>query len=194
MFSLRKSLSLLLVGILFLAPVLLLMGNAMLFYFSFDPNRTVFGFNCFSSITPSMHPAIKSSDIVVMRLCAAEDVEIGDIIVMNPYPYSTAYTTKSLTRLVQILSELDGESGLWFVTRGDADIGENYPISSVQLIGKVVGRIPVMGRLFSCQPLTLFLMYPLCWGVGLFLIILLAILRRRDSQNSQNSTDSAHSP
>ena len=175
----RNILSLLLASLLILIPMFILISSIVLFELSLDPDKSMFGCRFYSIISNSMEPAIKRGDTIIVRLCGPEDVRIGEIVTVNPDP--NAITTMLTHRLVRILTELDGESGLWFVTKGDANVGEDHPITADQLIGKVIARVPNMGW-FKRTPLTAVLVVLLCWGLGVFVLIRLALRGRHKSR------------
>jgi len=185
----RNILSLLLAGFLLAAPFLLLLGGALAFRVSQNPRQSYFGYRFYHVLTRSMEPAFKAGDIIVVKLCGPEDVQVGDIITFNPSPNPfspspdldiTVYITHRVVRII------DGTFGLWFITKGDANEIEDPLIAAAQLVGKVTGRLPGMGSVRNSirdhlvgALLAALCAILLCWGLALFVLIRLALRGRR---------------
>lgn len=98
-----------------------LMGNTM---------PMPFGYGCAVVLSGSMEPALEIDDLIFVK--KQDDFEVDDIVVFQD--------GGSLT--VHRLLSIDGETA---VTKGDANNVADEPISTSQLIGCVVGRLPKMG-------------------------------------------------
>ena len=90
------------------------------------------GFGASVVLSGSMEPEISTGDLVfVVR---RDSYEIGDVVVYQDGRISVAHRIVSL----------DGDK---FITRGDANNTEDYPISRDQIKGEVVLIIPLIGHL-----------------------------------------------
>ena len=121
-----------------------------------DP--TVFGFTGAVVLTGSMAGTIEVNDMVVTRRQSAYDV--GDVVT-----YRRAGARSTTTHRIVARTE-DG-----FITRGDANNGDDAAIREQEIIGKVVAVIPKIGAV------TAFLQFPA--GVLALLLAGAALLERR---------------
>jgi len=96
----------------------------------------------FTVRSSSMVPALYPGDTIIVQPCDSATIEIGDIVTFNPNPSDPNSTALLTHRVIQILDELGGKEGLFFVTKGDRNQSENPPISGDAIIGKVVDVIP----------------------------------------------------
>ena len=93
----------------------------------------------------SMQPAFNRGDMIIVKPCAPEDVRAGDIIT-----YALNDDVFITHRVVEILTERGGEQGLWFVTKGDANVtADALPVEASQLVGRMTGRLPGMGAILN---------------------------------------------
>ena len=175
--QLRSILSSLLVTLLVLLQAFLLTVCFTFNRIRLNLSEAIFDYRIYSITSESMEPAIKQGDIIIVRMCAPEDVQVGDVITT-----SLTHSTVLTQRLVRILTEWNGEAGLWFITKGDAKIVKNPPISADQLIGKVTGRLANMGWILSSRWLLpiMLLVNAVCWGLTLFM--LQRLVHRRDRE------------
>ena len=138
----------------------------------------------YSVISSSMYPALKLGDLIVVRICEPKDVQIGDIITVDLAP--DGILSMLTHRLIDTLSEFGSVQGLWLVTKGDANIATDIPIPADQLIGKVVCRVPIVGRLLVSRSeaiLALFIAL-ISWGMVLFVLIRLMIRWQRNKRKA----------
>ena len=98
-----------------------LMGNTM---------PMPFGYGCAVVLSGSMEPTLNIDDLIFVK--EQDSFQPGDIVVFQD--------GGSLT--VHRLLSIDGETAL---TKGDANNVADEPISTEQLVGCVVGRLPKMG-------------------------------------------------
>lgn len=91
-----------------------------------------------SIATGSMQPEYSIGDMVIVRK-GAENIEIGDVIQFNCDSHTVVH------RVVDIVDENGTEA---YITRGDANnANDSGEVTSDEIIGKVVARIPYAGRL-----------------------------------------------
>ena len=179
---LRSVLSAGLMILLVLLPIALLNMGAVLSLWSFSKDGTILGYRLYTVISPSMYPTLKLNDMIVVHVCEPEDVQVGDIITLNLA--SDGISPMLTHRLIQIIPELGGEQGPWFVTKGDANSDVDIiPVPADRLVGKMVGRVPLVGWLLHSRPRSMIavLLSLVCWGLGVFVLIRLVLRRRRRS-------------
>jgi signal peptidase I len=89
----------------------------------------------------SMSPALIPGDMVVSRAIHPRDVHVGDVIIFADPTRENALVTHRV-----VAKEL-AEDGWSFVTRGDANTGEErWSIAGNQMLGMPALRIPRLGR------------------------------------------------
>lgn len=125
----------------YLLAVMILIG-ALFFAFNQSRDKSLFGFRYYNVITPSMEPKYKVGDIVFVKVCGADEVDVDDVITYNPDPNnSNTYLTH---RVVKKYTEEDGT--VCFITKGDANkTADAASIDEGRLIGKVTFGVPKMG-------------------------------------------------
>jgi len=144
--------------VLFYVIILLIVGGAVLFASSSDPTKSLFGFRPYVAKTASMTPTPQADgtilrggfhvgDLVIVRITAPENIKVGDVITFNPDSSNpSVYLTH---RVTQVLNNLNGDPGVYFVTKGDANPSEDPPISGAMMVGKSVMIIPFAGTLLQ---------------------------------------------
>lgn len=174
----RSIMALLLAGVLLVMPLVLLFSGVFLAGMSRNPGKSFFGYRYYGVLTGSMHPAIKQGDMIIVKLCAPEAVEVGDVIAFSP-----ANDVVITHRVTQIMTKPNDES-LWFITKGDANATEDFPVSANRLIGKMTGRLPGIGRIMTMSGHLswvllaglLLLLTMFCWGLA---AVIFALARRK---------------
>lgn len=124
-----------------------------------------FGWRTEVVISGSMEPAIRTGSIVIVRPVIPAAIQTGDIIMF----FSPDRKSLTTHRVVGV----ESESGLRFITRGDAN--KNVDMNAVepgQVVGTVVHSIPYLGLLVQ------FIKTPL--GFIVFLLIPAVILIGRE--------------
>ena len=175
--SFCNKLALLLAGLLLVMSVLFYAGYFMLRYFNADPHRAVFGYSFYLQASGVMSPFIELNDIVIVRHCSLEDVQVRDVIAVDTG--NSAWGSRT-TRFYGIITELDGESGLWFTERSDGQSNTLIPpVPAEQFIGKVFGRIPGIGRIYWDGSLVMFLVVPICMLLCISVLISRASKQRK---------------
>jgi len=148
----------------------------------------VFGYKFMHVLSGSMLPTFGPGDMIIVRLCPPESVQVGDIVAYMPN-----HEIIVTHRVREILTELDGEPGLWFITQGDNNATPDFePVPAVNLVGKYVMRIPglgfVMGRLLNRPVLALLaallLILP-AWPIAA-LLLWLALRKRKPTPTHAN--------
>jgi len=170
--------------LLFLAPLVLNFSFSILFGYTFFRYQYVFGYSFFVENVDSFYMTAKSGDIAIIRWCMPEEVQVGDIVAINPHSYDTIKAYKQTVRIDDILYELNGRQGIWLVKEDDGTTFFNEPIPAEQLLGKVVGRIPWLGMLININPTVHDLMFPICWGVAIFMIIMRRRIKKQDAAST----------
>ena len=89
--------------------------------------------------TGSMEPAINIGDVVIVNKTSADELNTGDII---------QYRSGDSTIIHRIAAKKAASDGDWqFITKGDNNNGADaVPVSSDQILGKVVLVIPNAGK------------------------------------------------
>jgi signal peptidase I len=132
--------------------VLLVTGSA-LFAFDQDPQKSLFGYRFYNVLTGSMTPGPSSppggfsaGDMIFVKLKDPETIGVGDIITYATDSAGSSYLTH---RVVDIKTEINGEQGLWFITRGDVNKVDDPPVSATKVIGTKVFSIPMLGAILQ---------------------------------------------
>ena len=124
----------------------------------------LFGYQVYGILTDSMYPAYKPGDLIYVAEVSASEVRPGEVIT---YAMGTSTDLVNSHRVVRI----DKESSA-FITKGDAGGSEDMePVAFARLKGKVVFRIPLLGKchtLFesTAGKIKLLIFFPaacICW-------------------------------
>ena len=99
----------------------------------------------YTIISPSMEPAIKVYDVVItQRVDDTSNLKEGDVITY----ISSSTLGEGLTITHRIKNVIKTEDGLKFRTQGDNNsIADTALVSSDNILGKVIFKIPMLGRL-----------------------------------------------
>jgi len=171
----RMIASLFLAAFLLLLPCLLLIDHAV----------PVFGYSFHVVQTGAMIPEIMVNDVVIVRRCKPEDVQLHDIIV---YTRSYYYPPVAMPgRVMQVITELYGEQGFWFAAFGNqSNITPEHwePFPAKQIIGKVTGRLPGMGVAigFMRTGLGTLITLLVCWAAAAMIVVPVLRKRRKKAQ------------
>jgi signal peptidase len=112
--------------------------------------------------SPSMEPTFYQGDLIIIKKCDPSKLVVGDIvtfhtIIENEYALNTH-------RIIEI--DGTGDASL-FVTKGDNNpISDIHRISTFDVVGKYVTRVPVLGKVISF----------LSGGLGFVLVIVLPMV------------------
>ena len=126
--------------------------SSVMFAFSEKSNAAIFGYRFYQVLTDSMAPqadspsgGFYSGDIVLVKMTDGSEVKEGDIVT-----FQVGDGDRYLThRMVERLTELNGEEGDYIVTKGDANESNDPPIEASRVHGKVNFVIPRMGSVLS---------------------------------------------
>lgn len=102
-------------------------------------------FSLYTIISPSMTPNINVYDVVMdKRVDSTDDIEVGDVITF----ISTSSISNGLTITHRVVSIVETDEGIKYKTQGDNNLTPDYAlVSQDKIIGKVIFRIPQLGRL-----------------------------------------------
>ena len=107
----------------------------------FSGNKSVFGYRLFTIATGSMSGVYEINDVIAVKDCDPNTLKVGDDIA---YQGSRGGLEGLLIthRIIRIEEKEDG--GRIFVTKGVNAPGEDPAIEESQILGKVVGIVPVI--------------------------------------------------
>lgn len=95
----------------------------------------IFGYSVFRVLSGSMEPAIRTDSLVVVQRTEAENIREGDVISF----YSRDPSLEGFVNTHRVVDVENSNGEITFTTRGDANqIADRYPVTSKDLIGKVV--------------------------------------------------------
>ena len=129
-------------SVLIIAAALFALLSVVLTGRSGAPN--ILGHSLFRVVSGSMEPTIKKSDMIIVKRCGAEEVELGDVI--SFYSRDPALNSAVNTHRV---TAIEGEgSTRVFTTKGDANaLEDKYTVGGNELIGVVVFHSSFLGKL-----------------------------------------------
>ena len=134
------------VGNIIFACLLLLMASLAFFLIQSKLAGgvpSVFGHQMYVVLSGSMEPAVDTGSVALVRPVAPEEIAVGDIITFKGAGGGSVLTTHRVVAINQA-------NGLSFVTRGDANrVNDPHPVPAANVVGRVHGRIPYLGCLFS---------------------------------------------
>jgi signal peptidase I len=145
-------------NILFWTLCISMVVGSIFFALSKDPRKSYGGYRFYTVLTQSMTPKADGSsppggfnkgDIIIVKMCEAEEVVANDIITFNPNPRDGEGKAFLTHRVLEVLDEVDGRKGIYFITKGDANPSEDPPIPGDMVIGKKVFTIPKLGGFLS---------------------------------------------
>lgn len=101
------------------------------------------GWKALDVLTGSMKPTIQPGDLVLIHRVHMTEIRPGDIITYtNP-----ADPRQTITHRVQSKPVIGGVQMI--VTKGDANATADRPFPAGRVVGKVVGHVPMIGRLIN---------------------------------------------
>lgn len=133
----------------YLATIGILVGS-VLFFISKDSEKNFFGYRFYNVLTNSMIPrdpatqkgGFSAGSIIIVKMVNPKEIKENDIVtysLLSTDPESKAVLTH---RVKKIEKDMNGKEGLFFITQGDANTGEDNPVEAERLIGKKVFVIP----------------------------------------------------
>lgn len=166
-------------------------------------NQSVFGFRALGVLSNSMvspdgrlkDGGFRSGDIIIIKEISPKQIKIGDIITYHPSLRTSNQNTNYLThRVAEVKSELNGEKGIFFITKGDANKTNDMPISEKQLVGKVVARIPKIGGIIKFIKENLIVSFIFVFSVlGFIWVIKTYILEEKRKPTTRKNVVKVHS-
>lgn len=157
-----------------------------------DEVASVFSISPMIVLSDSMHPIIKSGDVIIIRQVEPGDVKEGDIIsFFDPDSSGSSVVTH---RVIEIHEDANGKRT--FRTAGDANnkydkaTGElleytfDTPLPEENVIGVYLFRIALAGNVAMFMQSTWGMI--ICIGVPLVLFVGLELLRRRKHEKKRN--------
>lgn len=112
-----------------------------------DKNQiaSIAGFSPLTVQTDSMQPTFSAGDLIIIKKCDPDTLEVGDIItfhtiIENQYALNT-----------HRIKEITEENGIKnYVTKGDNNaLEDTHIITGADVAGKYVGKIPLLGKLMN---------------------------------------------
>ena len=130
-------------------------------------------FGLYTIISPSMEKTLNIYDVIVnVKVKNPNDIKVGDIITF----ISTSASSKGMTITHRVIEITDGENGKLYKTKGDNNTSPDpKPATFENVIGKVIFKIPQLGRLQSI--LTTKMGWLILVVIPAFIIILFDILK-----------------
>lgn len=127
---------------------------SILFAFSDDQNKTIFGYRIFNVLTNSMAPnerdqksgGFYAGDVIIVKDIQGDTAKEGEVITYRPSMKSEAFLTH---RVVKKLDHLDKVKGTYYITKGDNNDTEDLPISEKQVVGKKIIVFPKVGAVLK---------------------------------------------
>ncbi|MBP1040138.1 signal peptidase I [Vagococcus sp. BWB3-3] len=156
--------------------VITLIASATLFALNRDSNKSYFGYRFYTVLTDSMVAkkdsppgGFRSGDMIVVQSIEGKQAQVGDIVTFLVGDSGDKFLTH---RVVEKMSELNGEEGDFLVTRGDANNADDPPIASERVVGKKVFTIPNVGFIADFVRANLWICLTFVLGLIGFLLVL----------------------
>ncbi|MCD8095945.1 MAG: S26 family signal peptidase [Ruminococcus sp.] len=70
---------------------------ALIFAADRSNDKSIFGYRYYTVLTPSMEPELSVGDLVIVRVCDADEIEVDDVITFNPSSDYDTYLTHRVT-------------------------------------------------------------------------------------------------
>lgn len=163
----------------YLLPVGIILA-AVLFAMNRSTEKSLFGFRYYTILTASMEPELSIGNMVFVRLADADEIEVGDVIILNPFSDSDAYLTH---RVVEKIEDYEGCGVTCFRTKGDAnDIEDGFLIDEDRVIGKMCFSVPKLGYVVRFVQLRWYFVIPLLVLVLIFFRLIRIYLQGDDAE------------
>ena len=127
------------IRILFTIIIVAYLG--LILFQRFSGNKSVFGYRLFTIATGSMSGVYEINDVIAVKDCNVNDLKVGDDIA---YQGTRGGLEGMLIthRIIRIENKEDGHR--IFYTKGVNAPGEDPAVEENQILGKVVGVVPVI--------------------------------------------------
>ena len=110
--------------------IVLVVGVVLVIWFALG----IFPIKPIGIASGSMAPNINIGDMVLIKKCNANDIQINDVI---------EYTKDGKSTIHRVIDKYQVDGETFFITKGDYNKGHDKdPVSESQLKGKAIGRIP----------------------------------------------------
>lgn len=120
-----------LIGILLMAAVILIALPLVL--------PKMLGYQVYGVLTDSMEPEFPEGCVVYVKPMQPEEIQVGDVITFHLGSGTDVVKTHRVKEIDTKKQE--------FITKGDANVSADIePVSFSRLEGKVVGKLPWLGR------------------------------------------------
>jgi len=106
-----------------------------------DNRLSIGGIKIFTVITGSMIPVYNIGDILIVKEVIPDEIKVDDDIVYKGQKGS--FINKIVTHRVISISQKD-DGNYRIVTKGVANTGQDPEINQTQVIGKVIGKVPII--------------------------------------------------
>lgn len=102
-----------------------------------------FGYSTVKIVSPSMEPAIKTGEYIVIKDAKPEEIAVGDIIVF----YSSDESIKNQANTHRVVEVINRQGEISFITKGDNNVlADKTPAEADKLIGKFVRVSPALSN------------------------------------------------
>lgn len=127
--------------------LLIVLVTAMFIARASGNSLSLFGFSVFRVSSDSMEPTLMVGDIILVKSAPAEQIEKGDIVTYKAE--QGAMRGERITHRV-VTDPVVREGSYYYQTQGDAEGATLDPeISYRQVVGKYVGKIPFLDKIYS---------------------------------------------
>ncbi len=150
---------------------------------------SIFGYNMYVIVSPSMEPEISVGDVIISREYKGEEIEIGDVVTYLGREGDVA--GKIVTHEVIYVSE-DGKT---LKTQGVANTMPDPEITLSDIRSVFVHKTVLIGPIYSIITTTwgfiLFIITPMAWLIGSEVIHLIKIVKEEneEGEESENGED-----
>ena len=107
---------------------------------------SLFGYSLFRVSSGSMQPTLDVGDVILVQQCDGKSVENGDVVT---YVATTGEMQGKLVTHRVIKSPYMDNGEVYVVTKGDANLNDDPPVSASQIEGKLVIKIGILKYLFD---------------------------------------------
>ena len=135
----QKIINFILNVLLTVVTIIIIVGFYYIYQIKIDQNdyANLFGYTFFEVATASMYPEIEVGDVVIVKKCTINDIDVGDVI---EYQIETQSIVHRVTK-----KEIE-QNAFKITTKGDNNNSEDAkPVYEEQIIGKVIFKIKYLG-------------------------------------------------
>ena len=125
--------------VFFYIIIVAMIAGSTLFAISDNENKSIFSYRFYTVLSDSMRPEFAKGDMIIIKMVALSDIEIGDIVTFNPGSARNAYLTH---RVVWVDEN-------YIITRGDTNGTDDPPTPAERIIGKYIFSVPFAGSVIK---------------------------------------------